>query len=131
MRKAPSWPPSRATIVHEEVSGPDEWRCPCARGSDSSWRWRSSAGPPRRESNDARQSPAPVRAPASGGGPAQVTEGGERIGQGVENLAKGVGRPVSDGADRIHGFKTIGLAIWDGMKSVGRAMEKAFAGSAR
>jgi hypothetical protein len=40
---------------------------------------------------------------------------------------KGIGRTVSEGAGRIHdGFKAFGLAIWDGMKEVGRTVERAF-----
>ena len=34
---------------------------------------------------------------------------------------------MSEGAGRIHdGFKAFGLAIWDGMKEVGRTVERAF-----
>jgi hypothetical protein len=86
----------------------------------------------------ARAAPAPTE--ASGGaatetavassGPAQVAEGGRRVGQGLGDVASGVGRTVGDGADRIHdGFKAVGLAIWERMKSVGRAVENAFTGA--
>jgi hypothetical protein len=70
---------------------------------------------------------APTATPS--GGPAQVSEGASRVGQGVGQTARGVGQTVSDGADMIHdGFKAFGLAVWDGMKAIGRAIEEAVTG---
>jgi len=71
--------------------------------------------------------PPAAPAPPSARGPGQVADGGQRIGQGAGEVAGGVGRTVSEGADRLHdGFKALGLAIWEGMKSFGRAVEQAF-----
>jgi hypothetical protein len=59
--------------------------------------------------------------------PGSVTEGARQVGRGVEQTAKGIGRTVSEGAGRIHdGVKAFGLAIWDGMKEIGRTVERAF-----
>jgi hypothetical protein len=56
-----------------------------------------------------------------------VTAGTRQIGQGFEETTKGIGRTVGDGATWIHdGVKAFGLAVWDGMKEVGRAVERAF-----
>lgn len=58
-------------------------------------------------------------------GPAEVTEGARQVGRGVEQTTRGIGRTVTEGAGRIgEGFKAFGLAIWDGMKEVGRAVER-------
>jgi hypothetical protein len=65
--------------------------------------------------------PAPSAPAAPREGPGQVTEGTR------QQTTKGIGRTVSDGAGRIHdGVKAFGLAIWDGMKEVGRAVERVF-----
>jgi hypothetical protein len=82
----------------------------------------SPASPP------AAASGAPATPPSSG--PTQVAAGGQQVGDGVGQMATGVGRTVENGADRLgDGFKALGLAIWEGMKSLGRAVEQAFTGS--
>jgi hypothetical protein len=77
----------------------------------------------------------------------QVVQGAKKIGKGVEETAKGVGKTVTDGAkevgerakaagqetkpagDRLHdSAKAFGEALWDGMKSAGRARERFFTG---
>ena len=69
-------------------------------------------------------------APVAPGGPGQVVQGAQQIGQGVTDTAKGVGRTVSEGADRLHdGAKAFGEAVWEAMKSVGRAVRNVFDGS--
>jgi hypothetical protein len=72
----------------------------------------------------------PAAPPREGPGPVgsgQATDGARQVGRGVEHTAKGIGPTVSEGAGRIHdGFKAFGLAIWDGMKEVGRTVERAF-----
>jgi hypothetical protein len=71
--------------------------------------------------------PPPAVASPPPAGPGQVTEGTRQVGRGVEQTATGIGRTVSEGAGRVHdGVKAFGLAIWDGMKEVGRAVERAF-----
>jgi hypothetical protein len=72
--------------------------------------------------------PAVASAPAAPPreGPAAVTEGARQGGR-VEQPTNGIGRTVAEGAERIgDGFKAFGLAIWDGMKEVGRAVERVF-----
>ncbi len=75
-------------------------------------------------------------------GPVQVVQGAKAVEQGLELTARGVGRTVTDGAqgaengmqefsravkeiaDRLHdGAKAFGEAIWEGIKSVGRALQ--------
>lgn len=73
--------------------------------------------------------PAPARG-AAPAGPRQVSDGTQQIGQGVTGAARGVGRTVIEGADLLHdGAKAFGEAIWDAMKSVGRAARSTFGGS--
>jgi hypothetical protein len=86
--------------------------------------------------------PAPADGPPSSppDGPRQVVDGTQQVGRGVEGTAKGVGRTVTDAAvgtaqatkravDRVHdGFKAFGEAVWEGMKSAGRAFQSAFTG---
>jgi len=78
------------------------------------------------------RAPVAASAPAEGAapeGPGQVVAGAKRIGHGVEEAAKGVGKTVTEGADRLHdGAKAFGEAIWDVMKSVGRTVQRAFTG---
>ncbi len=74
-------------------------------------------------------------------GPNQVLDGAKKVGQGVDETAKGIEKTVAQGAqaagkeaktvaDRLHdGAKAFGEAIWDAMKAVGRAMQRAFTGS--
>jgi hypothetical protein len=63
-------------------------------------------------------------------GPGRVVEGARTIGRGVEETAKGVGKTVVDGADRVHdGFKAVGTTIWDAVRSVGRTARGIFSGS--
>jgi hypothetical protein len=67
-------------------------------------------------------------APSAPRGPGQVAEGARTVGRGFEDTARGVGATVVEGADRIHdGFKLLGVTIWEGMKSVGRAAQSVFA----
>ena len=54
-------------------------------------------------------------------------DGTRKIGQGVQETARGIGKMVRQGADFIHdGAKAFGEAVWEGMKSVGRAVQQAF-----
>lgn len=74
--------------------------------------------------------PAPVAgppaAPVGGNAPTQVVEGAARIGQGVTETAKGIGRTVVQGADMVHdGFKAFGLKVWDVLKGVGQVFQNA------
>lgn len=70
-----------------------------------------------------------VGAPEPPRGPTTVVEGAKKVGRGVEEAAKGIGKTVTEGADRLHdGAKSFGVAIWDAMKSVGRAVRSAFTG---
>ena len=92
-----------------------------------------------------------VIAPAWGAtaqqGADQVVSGAKKVGRGVEETAKGIGTTVSEGAaqvgtrakaagremkpsvDRLHDeAKGFGQAIWNGMRSVGRSLERFFTG---
>ncbi len=76
----------------------------------------------------ARPAPEPRFAPAAPQGPGQVAEGARTVGRGLEDTARGVGATVVEGADRLHdGFKLVGVTIWEGMKSVGHAVQSVFA----
>lgn len=84
---------------------------------------------------------------ASAAGPDQVVEGAKRVGQGVEQTARGVGQAVTEGArevgqraraagrdarpaaDRLHdSAKGFGEALWGGLQSAGRALQRLVTG---
>lgn len=92
--------------------------------------------------------PATARATETKQGPAQVVEGAKKIGEGVEQTAKGIGTTVTEGAkeadkrlksageqgkpvgDKLHDrAKGFGEALWDGLKYAGRTVYGFFTGS--
>jgi hypothetical protein len=80
--------------------------------------------------------------------PDSVAEGTTKIVQGVHETAKGIGQTLTDGATTVEqrlkaagaeskptgeklekDARGFGESIWDGMKSVGRSLQKLFTGS--
>jgi hypothetical protein len=109
----------------EPPPAPPESLSPAPAAQPAPGGGRAGSAPP--QASAATPEPAGPGRGASPSGPRAVGEGAREVGRGVETAARGIGRTFVEGADRIHdGFKALGLAIWEAMKSVARQARDAF-----